>query len=296
MIRSTIVIEVNNERQSLSYIVKCFLSSVYDEALTRESDAFPKEMKMYSEILPQFEKIYEEAGIEIKFGPKCFLVANEPCELIVMEDLVDFSMVDRKKGFDEDHVKLGLDWMAKFHAASFLYCEKFGGFDEKFKEGLYRESIKETYESYLNSYFDHFIEALKSLPNGESYIKKVMPWKGNLFTLMRETMKFDSSSLNVLNHGDTWVNNILFSYGESGVKSVRFVDYQIAYFGTIAQDLYHFMVSSWELKLKVTKFDEYILYYSKKLEESLKNLKFGGEIPSHEDILKELDKRKFWSE
>jgi hypothetical protein len=297
LLRTKVEIELSNgEMKKLSYVVKCFLSSVFDEdrqKLVRELEVFSKEKKMYAKFLPAFEKLYNDIGIDIKFGPKCFLVLSEPTDMIIMEDLNEYKMANRKLGLDENHVKIGLEWMAKFHAASMVHWEKFGDYDEEFKSGIYKDSISEQYESYFNLYFDHYLDALRSLPNGETYVSKVECWRGQVFQKMSESIKFDENSVNVLVHGDAWLNNLLFLYddNEEEVKDVRFVDFQLGFYGSFAQDIYHFMITSWEMKIKVHKFNELIEFYGEKLKENLMSLKFIGKVPTLDELKNELDKR-----
>ncbi|KAJ8879477.1 hypothetical protein PR048_020085 [Dryococelus australis] len=46
----------------------------------------------------------------------------------------------------------------------------------------------------------------------------------------------------VLNHGDFWLNNILFKYSESG--EIEDVKFQLTYFASPAVDLHYFLTAS----------------------------------------------------
>lgn len=296
LIRSKITIELHDkQRKSLSYMVKCLLAATLNKEFTEQCEVFPKECRLLSEILPKFEEFYYDVGVSVQFGPKCYYIASEPCQMIIMEDLGDYKMAVRQKGLDQDHIKLCLEWFAKYHAASMVYHERIGNFGEEFNEGLYRENVRVAYEGYFSTFLVHFIEAMKSLPNGEIIVEKVKTWKGRVFELLKKTMSFDENAINVLNHGDAWTNNIMFAYDDDKkLRGVRFVDFQVGYYGTIAQDLYQFMVTSWETKSKVSKFDEFIGLYCGKLQENLKVLKYQGNIPTHADLLSELERRKIF--
>lgn len=87
----------------------------------------------------------------------------------------------------------------------------------------------------------------------------------------------------------------MFLYDEDNrLQEVRFVDFQISYFGSIAQDLYHFMVTSWETDSKVSRFDNLMLFYSGRFQENLKLLQYQGHIPTHEELMAELERRKIF--
>jgi len=54
----------------------------------------------------------------------------------------------------------------------------------------------------------------------------------------------------------------MFQYDAFGkIKEVYMVDYQIPKYGTVAQDLLYFLLSSTKLEDKLTKFDYYIKVY-----------------------------------
>lgn len=111
---------------------------------------------------------------------------------------------------------------------------------------------------------------------------------------MFEMGKVDPDSFNVLNHGDFWSNNIMFSYDANGrVKETLLVDFQMAKYGTFAQDLYYILLSSTKFEDKLSKFDHYIKYYHEELVKNLKLLKYSKAIPSLREIHMTLFKYGF---
>jgi len=68
------------------------------------------------------------------------------------------------------------------------------------------------------------------------------------------------------------------------IKEVYLVDYQLPKYGTVAQDLLYFLLSSTKLEDKLAKFDYYIKIYHDNLVEHLKILKYSKPIPSLRDI------------
>lgn len=100
-----------------------------------------------------------------------------------------------------------------------------------------------------------------------------------------EDAKINEQVFNVLNHGDAWINNIMFQYESDGrVKETLLLDHQVTKYGNPAQDLYYFIMSSTQLDIKVDQFDYLIRWYHQNLKEHAKLLNYNGFIPS----LKEL--------
>lgn len=257
--------------------------------------AFPKERKMYNEILPSFEKLYRDVGMNVEFGPKLYYSTDHPTDIIILEYLEDYKMLPKSEGLDIDHVKKGLEWLGKYHAASMVYYELNGPYGDEFKEGIFAENMESVYQPYYDSYFDHYICALKKLKHGDYFIEKVEKWRGQLFKLIVKSIKFDENSpLNVLCHGDMWSNNLMYKYSEDGsINNLKAVDYQLMFYGSPAKDLFNFMITSWRADIKIKEFTNLITFYHKILAENLKVLNYQKPIPTMKDLNDELLKRKF---
>lgn len=290
-----ILIKASGDKKTLTYIVKCLLNIVYNEQMVYGYEAFPKEKKIYKEILPAFEKLYEDVGEKVTFGPKLFYSTEHPTDIIVLEYLEDYKMLPKIEGLDIVHVKCGLTWLAQFHAASMVYYELNGPYGDQFKEGVFAKAMEPVYQSYYDNYFDNYITALKELKNGERYAEKAEKWRGQLFNLMVKSIEFDEHSpVNVLCHGDMWSNNLMFKYAEDGsIEDLKTVDYQLLFYGTPAKDLFNFMITSWRTDIKVKEFVNLIAFYHQQLSENLKLLKYQKPIPTLKQLNDELFKRKF---
>lgn len=295
LVRSKVEIEMKSgTKQTQIYIVKALISTEFNKNIINECAAFPKEQKMYSRYLPDFEKLYADEGVCVTFGPKSYYTTNEPTPMIVMKDLSGYEMTKRTEGFNEAQVEHGLCWMAQFHAASMVYKEKITSYGEDFNDGVFSMKIEPTYQVFLDSYMNHYLIALKKLPQGERYLEKVESWKGNLFSLISKTLTYDENAFNVLNHGDAWGNNFMFQYdNDHKLKDIKLVDYQLCFWGSVAHDLYYFMMSSWNMEFKIKKFDHFIRFYYNHLIENLKVLKYSKKLPTFDDLEQELSKRKF---
>lgn len=213
--------------------------------------------------------------------------------MIVMEDLSGYEMAKRTEGFDQAQTERGLSWMAKFHAASMVYKQRNGSYGDDYSSGMFNTKIQETYQRFYDSYWDFYLAALKKFPDGEKYLEKVDSWKGVLFSMICKTLEYDDNAFNVLNHGDAWGNNFMFQYEDHKLKDMKLVDYQLCFWGSVCGDLYYFMMSTWNMDIKIKKYDQLIRFYFDNLIENLKVLNYDKKLPTFEDLEQELSRRKF---
>lgn len=138
---------------------------------------------------------------------------------------------------------------------------------------------KNTYTIYKELHFSFFQE---SLPDH---------FLDNLF----QAVDINPDEFNVLNHGDCWANNIMFQHDDLGnIKETYLIDYQLPKYGTPAQDLYYFILSSANYDIKLTKFDHFIRYYHENLWKNLKILNYSKKLPTLRDIHLMMLKYGIW--
>lgn len=74
----------------------------------------------------------------------------------------------------------------------------------------------------------------------------------NLHSKMCKIVAPSKDGINVLNHGDYWINNMMFLYeGEETVnpQDIRLVDLQLVRYSSPALDLQYFMTTSVQQKV-----------------------------------------------
>lgn len=102
----------------------------------------------------------------------------------------------------------------------------------------------------------------------------------------------DTNGFNVLNHGDLWTNNSLYSYDANGnVTDVQFIDYQMSMWSSPAIDLTYLIFTSAAPELKVKEFDYFIQFYHTELVASFKRLGYKKKIPTLLEIQVDVLKR-----
>ncbi|KAH8232277.1 hypothetical protein KR032_003285 [Drosophila birchii] len=273
--------------KTFSYILKVHPPFTGTDNFT-DFNMFPKEIEMYSKYVPAFEKLYKDAGLSVTFSAKSF-VLTKPVkeEYLLMENLQSsgFQMADRMKGLDMEHMKSCLKKLAQWHAASIKYKELNGPYPPRYKDGIYIEQTRDTFKNMFASAKKSYIEVLGKLNGAEEYVDKLSWILDNHVDEVLKDAEIDETEFNVLNHGDAWINNIMFQYNAEGqLKETFLLDHQNAKYGNPAQDLYYFIMSSAALDIKVDQFDYLIRWYHENLIEHAKLLKYNGAVPSLNEL------------
>ncbi|XP_017008132.3 uncharacterized protein [Drosophila takahashii] len=289
----------DGSEQKLSYILKTMLEADSGADVVNGMGLFPKERKMYEVHIPQFVKLYKEAGLEIELAPKCLHVeATAELITLVFEDLSrqHFKNFDRLKGFDMPHMRHVLRKLAELHAASVVAREINGPYDPLYSMSMYNEQSRPLFEALGEMRQVMFLKAMREwqLEGVERYIANM--WSPvEVFEEALAINQVDETEFNVLNHGDCWSNNIMFNYKDNGeIDRTIFVDLQIGKWGTPAQDLWYLITTSASLDIKVKEFDHFIQIYHERLAECLKLLNYSKSIPTLRDLHIMMLKYGFW--
>lgn len=97
----------------------------------------------------------------------------------------------------------------------------------------------------------------------------------------------------VLNHGDTWVNNLMFKYENGKPIDVIFVDYQMSYYSSPGLDLNYFINTSPHNEIRENQIDEILHVYYDNFSAILKTLG-AKHIPSMHDVRNEVERCEYY--
>ncbi|KAH8358977.1 hypothetical protein KR093_003630, partial [Drosophila rubida] len=290
MLRVFIDVELQDGKEkSVQYMLKLPHLTEFVQKMLENNNIFEAEFKMYKEFVPEMEELYRNAGVEVKFGPKSYELKGAKTDYILLEDLTPrgFKNANRLEGLDKAHCESALQKLAQWHAASAVRVATKGDYPKEFIVGIFKEENRAMMVEMQKSISEKFIAGCKTYKGNEKYIEQVV----NIISIhyliegMFNMGKVDPLGFNVLNHGDFWSNNMMFSYDAFGkIRSTCLIDFQMSQYCSVTKDLYYFLLSSTKFEDKLTKFDYYIKFYHENLVKNLKLLKYSKSIPTLTEI------------
>ena len=290
-----------NGTEKYYLIIKSLPEGELMQKILSEMKGFQKESYMYTNVLPTMYRILKSAKIPIKpFSARCFPCTRE--NVIVMEDLkfLDYKMQMRLKGLDLEHCTLAVRALARFHAVSIALYKSDPSIKEIYDEGLYKDRKDEEKSEQAKNFTENSINSLASVVETwqgyEKYGEKLRKLVPNCRERMIEIVKPKKDALNVLNHGDFWVNNMLFRYcPETGkVEDVKFVDFQIGRFSSPALDLQYFMCNCPNDEVRFKHRDTLLEEYYSEFADYCKALHLESELISLEELKEEFEEKNYF--
>ncbi|KAH8267221.1 hypothetical protein KR026_008121 [Drosophila bipectinata] len=293
-------VELDVETKDKALQIKAFMlktphqSEIYRKMIEK-TDIFDVERGMYLEVVPELEQLYRDVGVEVKFGAKAYEIPAGDY-YVLLEDLRPrgFRNADRLQGLDQTHTENVLRKFAQWHAASAVRVDTKGPYEPKYTAGFFK--TKEIVDALCNSSAKTLLQHVDKYEGHEAYIEDLTSISKKLYDVVDDLNTPKSDEFNALNHGDGWSNNIMFQYSDKNeILNTYFVDLQIPKYGTVAQDLYYFLLSSTQLDIKTSKFDYFIWFYHTELVKNLKLLKYSKPLPSLRSIRDALNRYSGWA-
>ncbi|XP_050079391.1 uncharacterized protein LOC126567204 [Anopheles maculipalpis] len=259
-----------------------------------DKDMFVRELYLYEQLIPAFEQLYRDKEVSVKLAPRYYKPrAGLPEDVIVLEDLTlgGFRKANRQEGLDKDHVEAVLDHLARFHAASAVYCESADSLPSVLTVlSADRQMASKTdamFAPSLNSLFKY----MKEWDFAADYVEDLQTVSRQIYQLLVDTWSLNVEGFNVLNHGDAWLCNILFAYENDTVHRVAMVDYQFPTWGSPVFDLIHFLFSSVRAELKLSKQAYFLRYYQERLVDNLVLLGYRKRLPTLQQLHVDFNNR-----
>ncbi|XP_055855055.1 uncharacterized protein LOC129918493 [Episyrphus balteatus] len=287
----------SREPRTGSYIVKSsFEGDDIACELMKPYDIYNREMIIYQEIIPKLNALLNEIGDTDKMFPETIAVEFDR-SVIIFEDLskIQYAMCDRTKGLDMEHAKLCLRKLAKMHATSAVLNEREPGIFEGYDRGLFNR-----HTNNYSPFFEGLVEACGKMVSQwddfKEYGEKMLALKPKVMEYGNQVFDPIEGHLNVLAHGDFWVNNAMFNEGPNEhPNDVILIDFQYSVWGSPAIDLHWFFNTSLREEIRLHQQDELFQYYYNIFAETLNALGFKAKIPSLHQFLLHMTEKSFYA-
>ncbi|KAM7348680.1 uncharacterized protein ACRADG_007935 [Cochliomyia hominivorax] len=286
------------EDKTISVIIKSMPVTKSIDFL-EDMKVFLKEKIFYYHILPIMEIFTNDHR---QFGAKVYQCLKKPINTFVFQDLgsLGYGLASRELGMDENHASLVLRRLAQFHSISVIVNQKDPNLMKSFNTGILAKGAiqrdNSTFYCLIKASCEALIDLTKTWKGYEKIVPKLENHLRNLRLKLSEMQKFQDDEFQVLNHGDMWVNNMMFKYDSTNAQQpqdVVFVDFQMSIWGSPGIDLNYFFYTSLPVKLLKEKREQFIKIYYGELKKSLEELNYNN-VPSYEQIREQVRKRELF--
>uniref|UniRef100_A0A6P7FUK7 Uncharacterized protein LOC114334184 n=1 Tax=Diabrotica virgifera virgifera TaxID=50390 RepID=A0A6P7FUK7_DIAVI len=283
------VADKNNEEETIDAVAKMLPDSEIFREIFHVQITFTNEMAFYDVIVPTLQEFQRDLGIKkvIECFPKCFatrknLLNNsnkiDDDAIILLENLVGFSNVERTVGFNFETTKLILKDAALLHGVPLALKLK--------KPDLFEKNLKPYCSSFQPPQYSWTVDILKLLIKENAEI-------ADLASNVVEWGKPPSSRVNepfaTLVHSDLWSNNIMLQFVEDKAVVNKFVDFQACEYGSPAKDIFFLLFTSVQLEALRSSLDYFLKYYWDHLVNVLKAHECDVKLYTYDKFLEELE-------
>ncbi|XP_017893445.1 uncharacterized protein LOC108633031 [Ceratina calcarata] len=262
--------------------------------LIRKIQIFDTEIAMLSDTL---KKMNDMLGCRL--GAHIYHVRMERPLCLIMEDLatLGFRMANRQLGLDLTHTMMTIRALAKFHASSVALCEKEPKQKAIYWKGMFSSEYPEDIVNFMVTSSKGIAAEVDKWPElGKRYGDKIRSIVPKLYEKSLEVMKRNDDEFNVINHGDCWVNNMMFRYDENS-KPIEhiFVDFQLCVYNSPAIDLHYFLATSPSEEVYTNHLEEVKEEYLRTLTLTMQKLNCKTSPPTMDELKRTLKERAFYA-
>ena len=278
-----------------------------------------KEVLFYNEFAPKMRRLIEAKKAEVELplvqSPHAEFHPEDEAEpsFVFMQNMKVCGYSDppeKKKGLKPEYVKLAMEALAKFHAVSYAVFKSHpdgldGGLKENdviAKDFVFTEKdpkageMMAPYDKTMAMVSDAYMTACSNeKENIPRIIQNYMDKHGyaDASEARNALIKADPDGFNVLCHGDTWFNNILFKHIDGKPVKAVWVDLSVMRWSNPANDIAYFAFLSVKREDRIKYMTEYLKHYHQHFVETLKRLDQDPDVYTFEQLLADYNKHSF---
>lgn len=243
-----------------------------------------------SELIDVFAKSY---GCRISLNENADNLDRDA--VLVLENLQTsgYRAGKRQIMLDHDHIKLVLKYVAKYHALP-IALRKLDPkkFDEVVRSRFTRYDINSHMEPKLREIFrTQLFEEISLAIEDPHIIERIQELEANFQEYMAQTEECKDSLFTTIAHYDLWTNNVMILYDENGAPSkLKVIDFQIAQYESLMQDLVFLLFTSVESKVLEEHFDSLLKLYYAEFIDCLEKLYIGTAEYNYEKFIEEFNR------
>ncbi|XP_063225229.1 uncharacterized protein LOC134532594 [Bacillus rossius redtenbacheri] len=268
-------------------IIKSIPDNPMMQMFLKEAHLFDKEIYAYRELIPAMKSIAEVPLVSAKFYP------TDRSDLVILEDIshLGFKIADRKTRLDLPHASMAIKALARFHGLAYAAVDRDPSLVDHFPESLFSDRAKDMSSLIFTPMFNAVAAAVDTWPGYERFSGKIRSRLDGFMDRLVELVSPAEDGFNVLNHGDFWVNNMLFRRdGSTGEPAeVCVVDLQQVRYGSPALDLQYFLATSLARGVREDHEDELLASYHEALRATLRAAGLGSVRYDLEDLRRDYE-------
>ncbi|KAK9870300.1 hypothetical protein WA026_006387 [Henosepilachna vigintioctopunctata] len=291
---------INQQRKpesvSVNVIAKVVPQNLGRQKTFRSRDFFENEIIFYDEVWSSLKKFYESKNLKANFGDIIpnFLAyhLDEKYGYICLEDLSlrNYENVERGNGLNYEYSLKVIDLFAKFHSLSLAFKDQnpseFTKIAKSLKETYFSAKYFNWYGNLQNCLFAVVRDAVKKELSDIYYDKIDYVFKDDFYRKVCDLCENSHGHLSVITEGDAWIPNFLFR--NEGELQVALIDFQLARWAPITNDITFFMLTCVDESILEDKWYELIEHYVSSMQVYLHVLGSSPNLISTQQIQEEI--------
>lgn len=285
--------KIDEAEKTCSMFIKVEPVNTISNDICREQNLCLTETRILRDVLPRIEEL-----VGCQLGPKLLYCFEKPM-ILIMENLAErgFVMKNRQKGLPFEHCRLIAERIARLHAGSIVFFEKNPELIESYKDrGITSIKCPRNFFRMMEVSLSRIADQIRKWPEYSSAADKLLELEKTIAERCINVYKYDEDEFCVLNHGDCWINNMMFVENETGEPTdLLMLDYQMAVYTSPVIDLIYFLNICPEFEIKYDNDDYFLKHYLNILSETMKNIGCKKNPPTMEELKKAIYKRRIYA-